>query len=222
MTHVREGDLLWQPAPAVAAGSNIRRYMAWLERTHGVRCAEYPALWEWSVADVGRFWDSIREFYDVRFARPAARPLGAAGMPGADWFPGAELNFAEHALRHAAADRPAILFRSERDRLVEIGWPDLVRDVAAVAAGLRARGVRAGDRVAAYLPNIPEAVVAFLACAAIGAVWSSCSPDFGVPSVLDRLRQIAPKVLIAADGYQYAGKQLDRRAAVGQQDPGGA
>jgi len=216
VTHVREGDLLWEPPPAAAAGSNMRRYMAWLERTRGVHCADYQALWEWSVGDVGRFWDSIREYYDVRLVRPATRPLGAAGMPGADWFPGAELNFAEHALRHAAASRPAILFRSERDRLVEIGWHDLVRDVAAVAAGLRARGVRAGDRVAAYLPNIPEAVVAFLACAAIGAVWSSCSPDFGVPSVLDRMRQISPRVLIAADGYQYAGKRLDRRAAVAE------
>ena len=216
VTLVREGDLLWEPSADMVADSNMRRYMAWLQRTRGVACDDYSGLWAWSVADVGRFWDSIREFYDVRLSRAATRPLATAGMPGATWFPGAELNYAEHALRGAVAERPAIVFRSERDQLVEIGWHELVRDVAAVAAGLRARGVKAGDRVAAYLPNIPEAVVAFLACAAIGAVWSSCSPDFGVPSVLDRFRQISPKVLIAADGYQYAGKPLDRRAAVAE------
>jgi acetoacetyl-CoA synthetase len=216
MTPIREGDLLWEPPAALAAGSNLRRYMDWLDRTRGLRFADYPALWAWSVADVGGFWESIRAFYDVRFTRPATAPLGTAAMPGAEWFPGAEVNYAAHALRMAAADRPAILFRSERDPLVEIGWDDLQSRVAAAAAGLRSRGVQAGDRVAAFLPNIPEAVVAFLACAAIGAVWSSCSPDFGVPSVLDRFRQIAPKVLIAADGYQYAGKRLDRRAAVAE------
>ncbi|MFM8985140.1 MAG: acetoacetate--CoA ligase [Planctomycetia bacterium] len=216
MTVIREGDLLWQPPAALAAGSNLARYMEWLRVREGRGFASYADLWEWSVADVGRFWRSIAEFFAVDFTRPAAAALGRREMPGAEWFPGAELNYAAHVFRMRTGDRPAIVFRSETLPQAEIGWDELERQVAAVAAWLRARGVVAGDRVAAFLPNVPEAVVAFLACASIGAIWSSCAPDFGAPSVLDRFRQIGPKVLFATDGCQYGGKRLDKRPVVAE------
>jgi acetoacetyl-CoA synthetase len=216
MTAIREGDLLWEPPAALASGSNLRRFMDWLAAREGRGFADYAEVWAWSVADVGRFWRSVAEYFAVEFTRPATVPLGRREMPGAEWFPGAELNYAAHVFRMRSAARPAIVFRSETSPLVEIGWDALERDVATVAAWLRAQGVVAGDRVAAFLPNVPEAVVAFLACASLGAIWSSCSPDFGAPSVLDRFRQIAPKVLFATDGCQYAGKRLDKRPVVAE------
>ncbi len=137
-------------------------------------------------------------------------------MPGARWFGGATISYAEHAFRNASADRPAILFQSESEPLTQIGWSELEQQVAAIAAALRNMGVTRGDRVVAYLPNIPQAVVAFLACASLGAIWSSCSPDFGSSSVVDRFQQIEPKVLIAVDGYRYGGKAFDRRGTVAE------
>ncbi|HEU4456651.1 MAG TPA: AMP-binding protein, partial [Longimicrobium sp.] len=177
-----------------------------MERERGIGFADYRAAWEWSTAEIEAFWASLWDFFQIRAARPYDAVLDGRTMPGARWFPGAALNYAEHALRHADAHGPAIIHQSELRPLAEIGWDELRRQVASVAAWLREMGVECGDRVAAYLPNIPEAVVAFLACASIGAVWSSCSPDFGAASVIDRFRQIEPKVLIAADGYAYAGK----------------
>jgi acetoacetyl-CoA synthetase len=211
-----EGELLWTPSIAVQRGSALHRYMDWLAREKGLAFASYDQLWQWSVADVGPFWESIWDFFAVRATTLYERPLASAEMPGASWFPGARLSYAEHVFRHASADRPAIIAKSELRPLAEVSWTELGRTVGALAETLRRMGVRRGDRVVAYLPNIPEAVAAFLACASIGAVWSSCSPDMGAASVADRFRQIEPKVLIAADGYQYGGKRFDRLPVVAE------
>jgi acetoacetyl-CoA synthetase len=185
-------------------------------RGRGIDLADYRAAWEWSTTEIEAFWASLWDFFRIQSSAPYAGVLEDRTMPGARWFPGARLNYAEHALRHADDDRPAILFQSESRPLEAIGWGELRIRVASVAAALRGMGVGQGDRVAAYLPNIPEAVIAFLACASIGAVWSGCSPDFGAESVIDRFRQVQPKVLIAADGYTYAGTPHDRRATVAE------
>lgn len=216
---IREGDLLWEPPAELVERANLTRYRRWLEETRGLSFDSYEALWRWSVEDLEGFWGSIWEFYDVRASRPYRRVLAERRMPGARWFEGAELNFAEHALRHAAVDhpaRPAIIARSEARAPFEVSWTELHRQVAAIAAWLREQGVGRGDRVAAYLPNIPEAVAACLAATSLGATWSSCSPDFGARSVLDRLQQIEPKVLLTIDGYRYGGRDFDRMPVVHQ------
>jgi acetoacetyl-CoA synthetase len=209
-----EGTLLWQPTPDLQEHSVIRAYMGWLERTKGLHFADYPALWEWSSMQIESFWESIWQFYDIQAAQPYERVLSSRQMPGAEWFPGARLNFAEHVFRNASAERPAIRFQSEREPLRDISWAELRHQVASVAAALRERGVQPGDRVVGYIPNIPEAVVIFLACASLGVIWSSCSPDFGEPSVVDRFKQIEPKMMVAVDGYAYGGKTYDRRETV--------
>ncbi|HEX6292339.1 MAG TPA: acetoacetate--CoA ligase [Herpetosiphonaceae bacterium] len=216
MSNMTEGAILWEPSAALKEQASITRYMRWLNETRGLAFDDYAALWEWSIADVERFWASIWEFFEIQSSTPYTAVLSQREMPGARWFPSAHLNFAEHIFRNAAADRPALIFQSERQPLTEIGWDELRRKVASIAATLREMGVQRGDRVVAYLPNIPEAVIALLACASIGAIWSSCSPDFGSPSVIDRFSQIAPKVLIAVDGYHYGGKAQDRRSVVAE------
>jgi len=190
--------------------------MRWLAEQKGRGFDDYAALWDWSVSEVEQFWESIWQFFDVRASAPYAQALVDRRMPGAQWFGGARLNFAEHVFRSASPERPAIVFQSEIRPLAEISWAELERGVASVAAGLRAMGVGRGDRVVAYLPNIPAAAIAFLACASIGAIWSSCSPDMGAASVVDRFRQIEPKVLFAVDGYRYGGRPFDRRATIAE------
>ena len=164
--------------------------------------------------DIEAFWSSIAEFFDVRFERLASAVLGDRSMPGAAWFPGSRLSYAEHIFRGRDDDAVALRHASESRSLGSWSWGELRSQTAAIAAGLRASGVGAGDRVAAYMPNIPETVAAFLACASIGAVWSSAAPEFGARSVIDRFAQIEPKVLLAIDGYRYGGKDFDRRPMV--------
>jgi len=216
MTNVPAPRLLWTPSQALQDSSNIRAYMRWLETTRGLRFATYDELWRWSVADLEAFWESLWEYFQIRSVTPYMRVLASHTMPGARWFEGATLNYVEHVFRRATPDHPAALFQSERQPLTPISWADLERQVASVAAALRGLGVGPGDRVVGYVPNIPQALVAFLAAASLGAVWSSCSPDFGSPSVIDRFKQIEPKVLVAVDGYQYGGKPFDRRAVVAE------
>ncbi len=216
MTAVGEGTLLWEPSEEFKAQANITRYMAWLAENKALRFADYHDLWRWSVTDLEGFWASIWEFFAVKASKPYTRVLAERKMPGARWFEGAELNYAEHVFRNATPQHPALIFQSEARPRTELSWEELHRRVSAVAAALRRMGVRRGDRVVAYVANIPEAVIAFLACASLGAVWSSCSPDFGSRSVIDRFRQIAPKVLFAVDGYQYGGKSFDRRPVVAE------
>ncbi len=216
MSEAVQGTLLWEPSEEFKENAKVTGYMRWLSAEKGLTFESYEELWEWSVTDLDAFWASIWEYCGVEASKPYTTVLSERRMPGAKWFEGAELNYAEHALRHAKdrPDEPAVLYRSETRPLGELSWRELEGRVAAVAAGLRSLGVVRGDRVAAYLPNSPEAVVAFLAVASIGAVWSSCSPDFGPGSVVDRFAQIEPKILFAVDGYSYGGKEFDRTAVV--------
>jgi Acyl-coenzyme A synthetases/AMP-(fatty) acid ligases len=198
----------------------IRLYQDWLRAERGLHFDDYDALWRWSTTELDVFWQSIWEFFDIRSPTPHLGVLTKNAMPGAVWFPGAQLNYARQVLRHVAgadaAGMPAIVARNERGAHRELSWPALARQVAAFALHLRAAGVQPGDRVAAYLPNVPEAAVAFLATAAVGGVWSICAPDMGTQAVLDRFRQIAPKVLIGADGVVHGGRAIDRRGVLAE------
>ncbi|HEX6990009.1 MAG TPA: acetoacetate--CoA ligase [Bacillota bacterium] len=214
MPVIEEGKLLWSPSEADIRDANLTRFMEWLAAEQGRRFKDYHDLWTWSTRDLEGFWGAWWRYCDIRSDTPFEAVLADRSMPGARWFPGARLNYAEHVFRGASDDRPALIAESELRPRAEVSWADLRRQVAAVAAGLRRMGVGAGDRVAAYLPNIPEAVVGALAAAAIGAVWSSCSPDFGTGSVVDRFRQIEPRVLFAVDGYRYGGRDFDRLDAL--------
>ncbi len=202
-------DILWRPSPAQVDDCNLTAYLRWLESERGLRFAGYDELWRWSVTDLEGFWSSIAEYFGVRFHAPARRVIDSTSMPGAEWFPGATLNYAEHALAHGGAE-PALVCRSEAGPRRELSRDELRRKVAAARAGLLRLGVGRGDRVVAYLPNGAEAVIAFLATASLGAIWSSCPPEFGVESVLDRFRQIEPKVLIGTGSYDYNGRKYDR------------
>jgi acetoacetyl-CoA synthetase len=214
MTTVDEGAILWEPSESVRQASPMMRYMRWLEEHNGTHFDSYDALWAWSVTHLEDFWESIWQFFGLTSTSPYTAVLESHQMPGARWFPGTRLNYAEQVFRHALSERPALIFRSERQPLTEVSWEELRRSVASVAGALRAMEVQPGDRVVGYMPNIPATLIAFLACASLGAVWSSCSPDMGTASVVDRFRQIEPKVLFAVDGYQYGGKPFDRRQVV--------
>ncbi|HEY7419971.1 MAG TPA: acetoacetate--CoA ligase, partial [Ktedonobacteraceae bacterium] len=205
---------LWEASEELKKQSNLMRYMQWLEEQKGQQFKSREDLWKWSVEHLEDFWASIWQYFDIQASQPYTTVLSEHKMPGAQWFSGARLNYAEHMFRHADPERPALLFRSERHRLVTVTWRELAQKVGAVARKLRDMGVQKGDRVVAYMPNIPETLIAFLACASMGAIWSSCPPDFGTNSVIDRFQQIEPKVLFAVDGYQYGGKTFDRRPVV--------
>jgi acetoacetyl-CoA synthetase len=206
--------LLWEPSPERVERAAITRFSRWLDEHRGLRFDSYDELWQWSVDDLDGFWSAICEFFDVQFSAPGEAVLGRREMPGAEWFPGARLNYAEHAFRGKADDEVALLHASELRPLSQWTWGELRSQTAAIAAGLRAQGVGPGDRVVAYMPNIPETIAAFMACASIGAVWSSAAPEFGARSVIDRFSQIEPKVLLTIDGYRYGGKDFDRRPIV--------
>jgi acetoacetyl-CoA synthetase len=203
---MREGTLLWEPADP--SGTQLARFMS----ARGF--SDYHELWRWSVEDLEGFWGSLWDWFAVD--GPPERVLGRREMPGAEWFPGAELNYAEHIFRRARPRATAIVHASESQPLSEITWDELRDQVARCAAGLRRLGVKRGDRVVAYMPNVPETVVALLASASIGAIWSSCAPEFGTPTVVDRFKQIEPKVLIATEGYRYGGRDFDRRDRVAE------
>lgn len=210
---------LWQPDPERIAQAQVTRFQAWAAQHHGAPAeGGYPALHRWSVDELDTFWKAVTEWFDVHFSTPYTRVLGDRSMPGAQWFPGATLNYAEHALRAATtrADEPALLHVDETHEPRPVTWSELRRQVGSLAAELRALGVRPGDRVSGYLPNIPQAVVALLATAAVGGVWTSCAPDFGARSVLDRFQQVEPVVLFTVDGYRYGGKEHDRRDTVAE------
>jgi acetoacetyl-CoA synthetase len=209
------GELLWTPSAELVAGASITRYMSWLESEHGLRFGgDYQALWRWSVDRLEDFWASIWDFCGVRASQPYSHVLPERRMPGADWFPGTRLNYVENIFAGKPGDRVAILSASESRTLATLTWDELGEQVAALAGGLRELGVREGDRVVAYMPNLPETVAAMLATASLGAIWSSCSPDFGAGGVVDRFAQIEPKVLLAVDGYTYNGRPFDRRQVV--------
>lgn len=198
----------------------IRLYANWLRDTRGLVFDSYEAMRQWSVSDLNGFWQSIWDYFELQSPTPFSAVLAKDGMPGAEWFKGAQFNYVQQVFRHVepahAAGFPAIISRDEKGRHRELAWPELRKQVASLALHLREQGVQPGDRVAAYLPNIPEAIVAFLAVVSIGGVWSICAPDMGTHAVLDRFRQIEPKVLIACDGVTYGGRDLDRTAVVAE------
>ena len=214
--------MIWQPGEQDIAEANLTHYMGWLAREKGLVFTSYADLWRWSVDHVGDFWATLWDYFDLAASHQAAdalRPPALADdtMPGAVWFPGTRLNYAENIFKKMPADPAAVLiYKDETGPSITLGKQELLKKTAAVAAALRRMGVQPGDRVVAYLPNIPEAVIAMLATASLGAVWSSCPPDFGSRSVLDRFSQIEPKVLVAVDGYVYGGKYYDRRAVVAE------
>ncbi|MCY1142921.1 acetoacetate--CoA ligase [Actinoplanes sp. Pm04-4] len=211
------GAVLWEPPADVRETSRIGHYLSWLQRERGLAFADYAALWQWSVDDLPAFWQSIWDYFEVVAHTPPSGVLpGGAAMPGAQWFPGATLNYAEHVLRMPgrADDDPIVLAYSQSREATTLTAAELRERVRAVRAGLKARGIGPGDRVAAYAPNIPETYVLMLATASLGAVFSSCAPEFGVRSVIDRWQQIEPTLLVAVDGYRYGDKAVDRRDEV--------
>jgi acetoacetyl-CoA synthetase len=211
---ISEGTFLWEPSEKMKQQANLTKYMQWLESEKRLHFDDSEKLWEWSVHSLEEFWASIWEYFHIKSSKLYKTVLAERKMPGAQWFSGAELNYAEHVFRNATSSRPAFIFQSETRHLTEISWEDLYQKVSIVAQALRTLGVQRGDRVVSYLPNIPEAAIAFLASASLGAIWSSCSPDFGTRSVIDRFQQIEPKVLFAVDGYIYNGKEIDRRTTI--------
>jgi acetoacetyl-CoA synthetase len=210
--NTREGALLYEPSAASAAESRMADFMRFVERERSVRLDDYDALYRLSVADIGAFWSLVARYFEVRFDSPAESALSGA-MPHARFFEGATLNYAEHALS-ARFSGLALVFRDESGERIELTRDELRALVGRCRAGLLRLGVGRGDRVAALLPNRPETVALLLATASLGAIWSSCSPEFGVGSVLDRFRQIEPKVFVAVDGYRYGGKLFDRASEV--------
>ena len=216
MKQVAEGSMLWSPTEGVKANANLTRYMIWLAENRNLQFDGYADLWQWSVDHIDQFWETIWHFFDLKWSQPAESILADRTMPGAKWFPGARLNYAENIFAKTSDDRPMLLYKAEDAPLVEISRQSVYDQANRLAQVLREMGVQQGDRVVAYLPNIPETIVAVTAVSSLGAIWSSCSPDFGSRSVLDRFTQIEPKVLIAVDGYNYSGKQFDRRDIVAE------
>jgi len=216
------GEILWEPGPEEIERARITGYRRWLARDRGVALggdtgpAAYRELWEWSVAEPGPFWDSLWDYFGILGERDGGPVLTGGQMPDVTWFPGATLNYAQNALRAAATDpaRLAVIACDEAGNRAALSYGDLAAEVARVRAGLKALGVTKGDRVAGYLPNIPAAIIGLLATASLGAIWSSCSPDFGPASVIDRFAQITPKVLLAVERYRYGGREFDRHQAV--------
>jgi len=211
-----EPPVLWTPPADARQVTRIGDYLGWLERERGLRFAGYPDLWHWSVTDLAGFWTSIWDYFDVSSSTPPGPALADPSLPGAHWFPSARLNYAEQVLRMPGRDPadPVVLSWSQTRDPVALTGAGLREQVRRVAAGLRRLGVQPGDRVAGYAPNIPETFVLLLATASLGAVFSSCAPEFGTRSVTDRWRQIAPTVLVAVDGYRYGDRRVDRRAEV--------
>ncbi|MFD1145073.1 acetoacetate--CoA ligase [Larkinella insperata] len=215
-THAERKEPLWKPDRRFIDSSQMKRYLDWLFVKKGLYFRDYHDLWDWSTTDLEDFWLSIWQFFNVichkDYQEVIEKP--ASGQIGTRWFTGSTLNYAEHIFRNKTNERPALLYQSERNPLTSMSWSELEQQVNAVAEFLRKNDVQPGDRVVSVLPNIPEAVVAFLATNSVGAIWSSCSPDFGTASIVDRFRPIEPKVLFVVDGYVYGGKEIDKTDAL--------
>ncbi len=207
---------LWQPDEHSIKNSNLRHYEDWLNRHYGLTFTDYHDLWSWSVNEPAEFWESLWKYFEVISTTPYHTVLSSLQMPGAKWFDGASINFAEHIFRHKRDGDIAIIFENERGEHREVNWKELREKVASLRAYLVSKGITKGDRVVGFLPAIPEATIALLAVNSIGAIWSSASPDFGVDSVVDRFGQIHPKILIAVDGYTYNGKAFDKKEVVSE------
>ena len=208
---VREGELLWTPSAAQVEDANVTRFAKWLARERKLHFDNYDAMWRWSVGNIEEFWQAIWDYFGVESSAPHTGVLGKRTMPGAEWFPGARLNYAQHVLRRERAGDDAVQFMSETTTLTGVPWETFAGQVRILATRLRELGVWPGDRVVAYMPNIPQTMIAMLATTAIGAIWACCSPDFGSRGVIDRIQQLAPKVLFCVDGYRYGGKAFERK-----------
>ena len=208
------GRLLWEPSERTHGRARMTDFTRWAERHTGRNFDSYEELWSWSTDEPDAFWAGLWDYFSVETSQPYGRVMSPDPMPGTKWFEGAELSYAEHIFRNASADHPAMVYSSERSGPEELSWDALAAGTARVAGYLRSVGVTPGDRIASLMPNTPETLMAFLAAASIGAVWSSCAPEFGSRSVIDRFRQIEPKVLFAADGYAYGGVWHDRARVV--------
>ena len=209
---MQPGELLWTPVPERIRQANVTALADWLARERGRHFADYRALWRWSVEDLEGFWQALWDYFAIESSAPHTRVLERRAMPGAEWFPGARLNYAQHVLRGERAGGDVLLHLSETRPLTALKWETLGKQVRTLATELRALGVQPGDRVVAWMPNIPETMAAMLATTAVGAIWACCSPDFGERGTLDRLAQLEPKVLFSVDGYRYGGKAFDRRS----------
>jgi acetoacetyl-CoA synthetase len=207
---VEEGQLLWEPGKERLENLNIDAFTDWLGQTRDLQFADYRELQRWSVENLEDFWAAIWEYFDIQSSTPYECVLRERKMPGAEWFPGARLNYAEHIFRDRDPEETALVYASEDRELAEMTWGELTRKVAAVARWLRDQGIKPGDRVAAYLTNSPEGVIAMLATVSAGGIWTACSPDLGTPSVLDRFAQLEPRFFICVDGYRYGGKPYER------------
>ncbi|MEW9677249.1 acetoacetate--CoA ligase [Lentibacillus sp. L22] len=214
MATIKEGTLLWEPDASRKQHSNINTYMNWLKQDKNLDFPDYHSLWNWSVTELESFWETIWEYFDIQAKQPYEQVLTTHQMPGAKWFSGATINYTEHIFRNYDKNKPAIIHSSELRATSEVTWDTLYQDTASLQRTLQHLGVQKGDRVVAYVPNIYEAVVAFLATASLGAIWSSASPEFGTQSVIDRFKQIEPKVMITIDGYRFGGKEFDRTNVV--------
>ena len=209
---MQPGELLWTPLPERIRQANVTALADWLARERGRHFADYRALWRWSVEDLEGFWQALWDYFAIESSAPHTRVLERRAMPGAEWFPGARLNYAQHVLRGERAGGDVLLHLSETRPLTALKWETRGKQVRTLATELRALGVQPGDRVVAWMPNIPETMAAMLATTAVGAIWACCSPDFGERGTLDRLAQLEPKVLFSVDGYRYGGKAFDRRS----------
>ena len=209
------GDVLWTPPADFRETTEVGRYMNWLRDERGHAFDSYDELQRWSVVELEQFWGSIADFYELRFHAPYEQVLASREMPGAQWFKGATLNYAEHLVgREEDADTTAVIARSQTRDPLELTFGELRELAGRARAGLQRLGVGPGDRVVAYLPNVPETLAAFIATASLGAIWATCAPEFGTRSVVDRFAQIEPKVLLAVGGYGYRNRYVDRRAEV--------
>ena len=214
MSQIEEGRLLWEPTKSWVNQSNIHHYMHWLNERKHLNFTDYDALWTWSVEELEAFWESMWEYFDIQSNEPYKTVLTSHNMPGSKWFKEATINYVEHIFRNRNQDNVAIIHASEERKTTEVTWGKLYKDTAALQQTLKKLGVKKGDRIVAYVANIYETVVSFLATASLGAIWSSASPDFGTQSVIDRFKQIEPKVMITVDGYRYNGKKYERLSVV--------
>jgi acetoacetyl-CoA synthetase len=214
LTMVTVGEILWEPSPEWVEQTNLNAFRQWLKENRNVEFDDLHQMRRWSLDHLDDFWQAAWDYFDIDASSPPTAVLGKRTMPGAQWFPGSTLNYAQHILRNEKPGTTALLFANEDQTLNELDWSVLGNSVRILATELRKMGIKPGDRVASYMTNIPEAAIALLACSSIGAIWSSCSPDFGTHSVLDRLSQIEPKVLFCVDGYEYKGKAFNRKAEV--------
>ncbi|MEO0788819.1 MAG: acetoacetate--CoA ligase [Bacteroidota bacterium] len=208
-----QATTLWKPSSSITDHSHLADYRAWLKENKGLQFDGYEALWKWSTTEIADFWESLWQYFQIIDHSKYTDVIIDHGMPRVEWFPGARINYAEHIWRHKNNQQPALIFQNELGRK-EVSWAELEQQVIAVQHHLRQQGIRAGDTVAAYLPNIPEAIACFIAVCGLGAVWSCCSPDFGAETVVERFAQIQPKLLISCDGYRYAGKSFSRLSQV--------